>query len=90
MATYSRQLAEWVLGLEYEEIPPQVIESAKTAFLDILGIALASSGMEFGRAAVALACDLGTGEEASVLGSDHRLPAPNAALANGTLAHGLD
>ncbi|MDP6482708.1 MAG: MmgE/PrpD family protein [Nitrospinota bacterium] len=90
MATYSRQLAEWVLGLEYEEIPPEVIESAKTAFLDILGIALASSGMEFGRAAVALACDLGTGEEASVLGSDHRLPAPNAALANGTLAHGLD
>ncbi|MFQ5914873.1 MAG: MmgE/PrpD family protein [Nitrospinota bacterium] len=90
MATYSQQLAQWVSGLKYEDIPSEVIEKAKTAVLDIVGISLASSGMGFGQAAIALAEDLGTGPEASVLGTDRRLPAPNAALANGTLAHGLD
>ncbi|MEE8110130.1 MAG: MmgE/PrpD family protein [bacterium] len=90
MATYSQQLAEWVSGLKYEDIPAEAIGQAKTAFLDILGIGLASSGMDFGRDAVSLAKDLGAGEEATVLGTDLRLPAPNAALANGTLAHGLD
>ncbi|MFQ5692661.1 MAG: MmgE/PrpD family protein, partial [Nitrospinota bacterium] len=90
MATCSQQLAEWVSGLRYEDIPPEVIEKAKSAFLDILGIALASSGMPFGRDVIALAEDLGKGEEASVVGSGLRLPAANAALANGTLGHGLD
>ncbi|MBI2880766.1 MAG: MmgE/PrpD family protein [Candidatus Tectomicrobia bacterium] len=90
MATCSQRLAEWVSSLRYEDIPSQVVEKARLAFLDVLGIALASSGMDFGKDAIALAGDLGTGEEASVVGSDRRLPAPNAALANGTLAHGLD
>ncbi len=85
MTTISRELADWVVSLKYDDIPYNVIESAKTAFLDVVGIALASSGMEFGRDAVALAHDPGTGGKASVLGFDLRLPAPNDAL-----AHGLD
>lgn len=90
MTTLSRELAEWVVSLKYDDIPSDVIESAKTAFLDVVGISLASSSMDFGRNTVALARNLGEGEEASVLGFDLRLPASNATLANGTLAHGLD
>ena len=88
MTTLSRELAEWVVSLKYDDIPPDVIESAKTAFLDVVGLSLASSSMDFGRNTVALARNLGEGEEASVLGFDLRLPASNATLANGTLAHG--
>ncbi len=90
MPTCSQQLAEWVSTLRYEDIPSEVVVKAKLAFLDILGIGLASSGMEFGKGAISLAKDLGEGTEASVIGTNFRLPAPNAALANGTLAHGLD
>ena len=81
MTTLSRELADWAVSLKHDDIPSNVIESAKTAFPDVAGIALTSSGMKFGRDAVALARDLGTGGEASVLGFDLRLPVPNAALA---------
>ena len=29
MATISRQLAKWVVGLRYEDLPPEVVDRAK-------------------------------------------------------------
>lgn len=86
----SELLAEFALGLSYEEVPRELIEQAKGHFLDVLGIALASSRFDFGRSVLAAAKDLGSGVGARALGSGAALPAASAALVNGTLAHGLD
>lgn len=88
--TMSGALARFALGLRQDDVPPAVLALARGHLLDALGIALASSRMDFGQAVHAAAHALGAGDEATVVGLGTRLPAPSAALVNGTLAHGLD
>lgn len=88
--TESEQLARFALQLQLDAVPPAVLELAKEHFLDVLGIALASSKFEFGRAVLRGASELGEGRQATAIGSGARLPAASAALVNGVLAHGLD
>ncbi len=90
MTTMSETLAEFAVKLAWDEVPPEVVGLGKLHFLDTLGIAIASSGMDFGRAVHDAAKGLGGGDESTALGFGTRLPATSAALVNGTLAHGLD
>lgn len=86
----SERLAEFALNLNLVAVPRDVIELAKLHFLDVLGIALASSKFDFGKAILNGARELGNGTESRAIGSGAWLPATSAALVNGTLAHGLD
>lgn len=83
-------VAAFVCALRVEKIPSEVIEKTKLIFVDTLGIALASSTMDFGQMALDVARGLGGREESRLIGTSHRVAAANAVLANGTLAHGLD
>jgi 2-methylcitrate dehydratase PrpD len=89
-ASVSRRLARFVLGLELDHLPPAAVASARLLALDTIGSCLASSTMEFGRAALRTAARLGGAPESSLIGGRKRVAAANAVLANGTLAHGLD
>src|SRR5712691_5226533 len=62
MASLSRQLARWVVGLRYEDLPPAVVDRAKGVTLQGLASVLLGSQTPEGRQAVALM----TGEEAGV------------------------
>src|SRR5262245_9474660 len=86
----ARRLARFIRGLSLGAIPPVVVDRATLLALDTLGSCLASSTMDFGRAVTATAAGLGGGPESTILGTSTRVGAPNALLANGTLAHGLD
>ncbi len=88
--TLSGRLADWVTELSYDDIPEDVRTVAKTHALDALGIAVASTGMDYGEAVHRAGVQLGHGEDSRVLGFGTRLPATSAALINGTLMHGLD
>ncbi len=90
MEPYSKKIAEFVRGLQLADVPPAVVAKAKLVLLDALGIALASSTMDFGRMAVRVAQKLGGPADSRVIGSGEKVAAANAVLANGTLAHGLD
>lgn len=90
MSTISESLAAFALDLGWEDVPGDVVALAKGHLLDTLGIALASSRMDFAAAVHGAARALGSGEESTVIGLGTRLPAASAALVNGTLAHGLD
>lgn len=90
MSTESQKLAAFALGLRLQDVPAEVLDKAKTHFLDVLGVALASSRFEFGAATLRGVLELGEGQQASAIGSGARLPAASAALVNGVLAHGLD
>ncbi|HXG52342.1 MAG TPA: MmgE/PrpD family protein [candidate division Zixibacteria bacterium] len=90
METCSQQIARFVSSLELGAVPPEVTAKAKLVFLDTLGVALASSTMDFGRMVCGVAERLGGAPHSTVIGSRIRAAAPNAVLANGTLAHGLD
>ncbi|MDN6860235.1 MmgE/PrpD family protein [Pseudomonas sp. CAN2814] len=88
--TDSERIADFALHLDLDAVPAAVQTLAKEHLLDVLGIALASSSFDFGRAAIRGVRALGNGDQASLLGSSERLPATSAALANGILAHCLD
>lgn len=88
--TVAGRIAEFVSDLSLDDVPAPVRERAKLHLLDALGIAIASSGMDFGRSVHRAGTRLGSGSESRALGFGTALPAPSAALVNGTLIHGLD
>ena len=88
--TEAEAIADFALTLDLAAVPPAVLNLAKEHLLDVLGIALASSTWDFGRAVLRGARELGEGGQATAIGSGVRLPAASAALVNGVLAHGLD
>jgi 2-methylcitrate dehydratase PrpD len=87
---YSQSVARFVSELKLADVPSAVVAKAKLVFLDTLGIALASSTMDFGRMVLNVAQKLGGPPASRLIGSAARIAAANAVLANGTLAHGLD
>lgn len=89
--TETERLARFAIELELTDVPSPVVEKAKGHFLDGLGIALASTGFDFaGPILSGITALSGDGGNARVLGAGNFLPPVNAALANGTLIHGLD
>jgi len=88
--SYSRAIGGFARSLKLADVPPDVIAKAKLVFLDTLGIALASSTMDFGAMVSNVARKLGGDKQSVVIGSANRVAAANAVIANGTLAHGLD
>lgn len=88
--TEAEKIAQFTLSLRLQEVPEQVREVAKEHFLDALGTAIAGSGFEFGKIALNGARELGSGTDATAIGTGVKLPAASAALVNGILAHGLD
>src|SRR5437867_11348151 len=88
--TAAQRIAAWTGTLAYDAIPPDVVEAAKLHLLDTLGCGLAAHALGVateGRSAMA---ELGGDPQASVIGLEGALPAPNAAFANAMLCHGLD
>ncbi len=80
------QLARFVIGLNYESLPPEVIHEAKRALIDSLGVAIGAYMYAPGRPVCeAIARDLGGPEEARLFGSGMRTSALNAALVNSFL-----
>lgn len=90
MRSYSEAFAEFVDQLHLDRIPREVGEKTKLIILDTLGIALASSTMDFGRMVAEVSRALGGPQKSRIIGTPWCVAAANAALANGTLAHGLD
>jgi 2-methylcitrate dehydratase PrpD len=87
---YSQSITRFVRDLKLEDVPQAVLDKAKLVFLDTLGVALASSTMDFGRMVLNVAQRLGGPTSSRLIGSALKVAAANAVLANGTLAHGLD
>jgi len=87
---YSEKVGAFVRGLVLDDVPSEVREKAKLILLDTLGIALASSTMDFGHMVLDVARVLGGARESRLIGTQQKVAAANAVLANGTLAHGLD
>ena len=84
------QVAQFVSGLRFEELPRGVVERARLALLDTVGVALAGQMSAPGEQILAYVRSQAGAPHASVLGGGFATTAPWAALANGVLAHALD
>jgi 2-methylcitrate dehydratase PrpD len=83
-------IAEYVVGFELKDAPPEVISRARVAFTDTVGVMLAGSRQDVSH----ILCDMvrleGSAPSASIVGQSLRASPQLAALANGVAAHAMD
>ncbi len=86
----TQKLAEFVCSTGYDALPSQVVHQAKRGVLDCVGVILA--GLPDRNSAIAreFVTEEGGKAEATVFGSDVKVPACNAAFANGIASHAID
>jgi 2-methylcitrate dehydratase PrpD len=87
-AAYS--FAKTFANTKFEHLPPEVVDATKKEVLDLLGVALGGASQPGATQVCALVKEWGGKEESSIIGSRQKVPAPNAAQANATMAHSLD
>ncbi len=90
MTTAAETIASWTTRLTIDDIPDEVVEQAKLHVLDVLGCGLAAHAEGIAGEGRATMAELGGVAQATVIGTQERLPAVNAAFANAMLCHGLD
>jgi 2-methylcitrate dehydratase PrpD len=88
MASLSRQLAQWVVGLHYEDLPPEVVDRAKGVTLHSLASMLLGSQSRDGQQAVQLitAEEAGVPHGASLMVHGTKVTKGGAAFANAEMA----
>jgi 2-methylcitrate dehydratase PrpD len=84
MASLSRQLAQWVAGLRYDDLPAEVVDRAKGLTLQGLGSVLLGSQLASGQQAVRLITDEETGvpNGATVMVNGTKVTTGGAGFAN--------
>jgi 2-methylcitrate dehydratase PrpD len=87
---YTRGIAQFVSGLQYEAIPEQVRSRIKLLMLDSLGCAIYGADLEWSRILQDTLEHVDATRTCSVWGTGRRLSAPHAALVNGTQVQGFE
>jgi 2-methylcitrate dehydratase PrpD len=90
MVEYSRGLADFVVNLRYDALEEKVVEKTKMHILDTLGVTLGAYEMPWSRIVTSLVRGMGGNPQSTVFGVEGKYPMMLAALANGTMAHGID
>ena len=86
----TRTLAEYIAGLSYKDIPPEVVSHIKLSFIDSLGCALFGSTLPWGKIITSFTKELGKGKGALIWADGGEVPSTSAPLANGTLIHSFE
>jgi 2-methylcitrate dehydratase PrpD len=84
------RLARFIANTRYDSIPAKALETAKTAILDTLGVAVAGGREESAQISGKLAREDGGKEETSIYGQSFKSSALQAAFVNGTAVHAHD
>ncbi len=84
------ELAEFAVGISFEEIPKPVLRQANRCLLDLMGCYWGGLGVEQNRKLLALALEINPKPETTVWGLDRKAGMAEAALAHGCIAHHLE
>ena len=90
METHSRRLADFIAGLEFKNIPGEVVEKCNMYLLDSLGICFAASVTDYARMIYEFVQGEQTGGKCTLVGFPKKGSPAWAVFLNGSLIHGLD
>jgi 2-methylcitrate dehydratase len=90
MKTLAEQLAEYAVGLKFEDLPAPVVHEVKRRVIDSMGCALGAWDAEPCVIARRVASRFSAERGATLLGTTHRAPPDWAAFANSCLVRYLD
>lgn len=77
-------------NIQYNDLPDDVLEMTKKQVLDYFAVALGGASKAGVEELVELAVEWGGAPQSTIIGWGHRVPVPNAAQINATMAHTLD
>ena len=86
----TKELIEFVRGIQYDDLSAEVVETAKMSILDTVGVGLYGSLTEWSNIVAEFVKENACAPESSVWGQNWKTSAPYAALINGTSAHGIE
>ena len=86
----TEKLANFIVDTDYKDISRNALEKAKRTALDCIGAALAGVFEPVSQTITAYVTKLSGPSQASIIGAGLKVSAPDAALANGSIAHALD
>ncbi len=87
---YTQGIANFVAGLRYDDIPPEVIARIKLLILDSLGCAIFGADLPWSQILLDTLSAVDTSTGTTVWGTGKKLSAPHAALVNGTLVQSFE
>jgi 2-methylcitrate dehydratase len=88
--TISRHIAEFAVGLKYEDLPTEVVDQTKRFLYDSIGCAFGSMQTKDVNVIRDIYLDMGGKKEATIFGFGDKLPAVNASLVNALMIRALD
>jgi 2-methylcitrate dehydratase PrpD len=89
--TIAEQLADFTANADFTSLPAEVVNESKRLVLDSLGCGLAAVGHPKGRIGIEYGqMTGGSGSDATIIGTSHRVSVFGAAFANGELINALD
>lgn len=86
----TRDMAAFVSGLRYEDLPSEVAARMKLLMLDALGCGLYAANLEWSRMLQRSLAAVDATQGCTVWGTAQRLSAPHAALVNGSQVQGFE
>ena len=89
-APLASEVAAWVAGLSFSDLPPDVVATTKLRVLDVIGLSLAGSTTPLGRSVRAGVRAMSPDGPSRIWGSGGRTAAPFAAFANASFAQALE
>ena len=83
-------LAKFASNVNYEDLPPDVVDRAKYFCLDFAGVTLNGSTTDSAKAVVRALDDVGRSGPSTIVGTNKRALPEYAAMANGTAFHSIE
>ncbi|GIX49159.1 MAG: MmgE/PrpD family protein [Candidatus Tectimicrobiota bacterium] len=90
MTSLAHKMADFVFSLRYEDLPAPVVAAARRHLADSLACMVGAFHAEAVKAVRRYALSLGGRPEATLIGTQQKVPAGLAALVNGTMVRYLD
>ncbi len=90
LANATRELARFTAGLEFGQIPANVVEHMKLSVLDSIGVCLHGVTLPWTQHVQALVEAEGAQAQASIYGSGRKTSVANAVLVNATAGHAFE
>lgn len=88
--SYSRQISEFAVKLDYNDLPPAVAHEVKRYLYDSVGCAFGGYHTRDVRILRDIYTNMGGKEDATVIGFGDKMPAVNATLVNSLMIRALD
>ena len=86
----SAVMADYIAGFDLASAPPTVVDRARIAFIDTIGVMLAGSHEEVSHLMVEMVKEEASAPQATIVGQSLRASPQLAALADGVASHAMD